>query len=62
MSWLLAGDELSPSGEGRGAAADEATHLDAHKNRSSDLVRVEKHVDLQLQTHVGQHKLNGSFQ
>ena len=42
MSWLLAADELSPRGEGRGAAADEAAHLDAHKNRSTDLVRVKK--------------------
>ena len=78
MPWLLAADELSPRGEGRGcllytsdaadeliprgegrgAAADEAAHLDAHKNRSSDLVRVKKHIDLQGQTYVGQHKLN----
>ena len=53
MPWLLAADELSPRGEGRGAAADEAAHLDARRNRDLDLVPVEAHVDLQGQTHVG---------
>ena len=62
MPWLLAADELSPRGEGRGAAADEAARLDAHKNRSTYLVRIERHVGLQGQTHVGQHKLNEPFQ
>ena len=53
MSWLWVADELSPRGVGRGAAADEAAHLDAHQNRDLDLVPVEEHVDLQGQTHVG---------
>ena len=53
MSCLCVADELSPRGVGRGAAADEAAHLDAHQNRDLDLVPVEEHVDLQGQTHVG---------
>ena len=53
MSLFLAAHELRPRGEGRGAAANEAAHLDAHQNRDLDLVPVEEHVDLQVQTHVG---------
>ena len=53
MSWLWVADKLSPRGVGRGAAADEAAHLNAHQNRDLDLVPVEEHVDLQVQTHVG---------
>ena len=55
-------DDMGPRGEQRGATADEAARLDAHKNRCRDLVRVERHVRLQGQTHVGQHKLSNSFQ
>ena len=62
MSLFLAAHELRPRGEGRGAAADEATRLDAHENRNSDLVCVEEHVDLRGQTHVGQHKRSEAFQ
>ena len=62
MSSFLAAHELRPRGEGRGAAADEAARLDAHKNRSTYLVRIERHVGLQGQTHVDQHKLSKPFQ
>ena len=62
MSWLWGADGMGPRSKRKAVAADEAVHLNAHKNRNCDLVRVEKRVDLRSQTYVGQKELNKSIQ
>ena len=62
MSWFWGADDMSARCERKGAAADEGARLHMHKNLDRNRNRVERHINLRGQTHVGQHNRSEAFQ